>query len=311
MPLWKKKKPKKKSANKPKPKPKQTLPPVPAKPKFDPKPFVPPKIPEYFTPPAMPTRPTEKKTTGPKPAVDMEKEFIKTFKQLTHTRRPWGVWEDFILMAACALSNPVDKAHYEERENRYLLTIKKYNKQEQELFPTLFAQVVMAMEANPDQDFLGRVCTNLNMTDEGKKQIFTPYSVCQLMARLTLHDVVQKIRENGYITIDDPCCGAGATLIAAIMLAKESLEKACLNFQSHILVSGQDIDETVALMCYIQLSLLGVAAYIKVGNALTEPMTTADSLENYWFTPMYFSDVWAMRRAVQQMDRLLQKGNEE
>ena len=78
MPLWKKKKPKKKSANKPKPKPKQTLPPVPAKPKFDPKPFVPPKIPEYFTPPAMPTRPTEKKTTGPKPAVDMEKEFIKT-----------------------------------------------------------------------------------------------------------------------------------------------------------------------------------------------------------------------------------------
>ena len=169
----------------------------------------------------------------------------------------------------------------------------------------------MAMEANPDQDFLGRVCTNLNMTDEGKKQIFTPYSVCQLMARLTLHDVVQKVRENGYITIDDPCCGAGATLIAAIMLAKESLEKACLNFQSHILVSGQDIDETVALMCYIQLSLLGVAAYIKVGNALTEPMTTADSLENYWFTPMYFSDVWAMRRAVQQMDRLLQKGNEE
>ena len=76
-------------------------------------------------------------------------------------------------------------------------------------------------------------------------------------------------------------------------------------------MSGQDIDETVALMCYIQLSLLGVAAYIKVGNALTEPMTTADLLENYWFTPMYFSDVWAMRRAVQQMDRLLQKGNEE
>ena len=152
MPLWKKKKPKKKSANKPKPKPKQTLPPVPAKPKFDPKPFVPPKIPEYFTPPAMPTRPPEKKPTGPELAIDMEKEFIKTFRQLTQTRRPWGVWEDFILMAACALSNPVDKAHYEERENRYLLTIKKYNKQEQELFPTLFAQVVMAMEANPDQE---------------------------------------------------------------------------------------------------------------------------------------------------------------
>lgn len=307
MPLWKKKKPKKRSVNKPKPKPKQALSPVLAKPKFEPKPFVPPKTSEYFTPPAMPARPPEKKAVSKRQAVDVENEFLKTFKSLTYRHRGWDIWNDFIVMAACALSNPVDKSHYEEREARYLRIIKKYNKQEQELF----AQVVMAMEANPDQDFLGRVCTNLNMTDEGKKQIFTPYSVCQLMARLTLHDVVQKVRENGYITIDDPCCGAGATLIAAIMLAKESLEKACLNFQSHILVSGQDIDETVALMCYIQLSLLGVAAYIKVGNALTEPMTTADLLENYWFTPMYFSDVWAMRRAVQQMDRLLQKGNEE
>ena len=84
-----------------------------------------------------------------------------------------------------------------------------------------------------------------------------------------------------------------------------------MNFQNHILVSAQDIDETVALMCYIQLSLLGVAAYIKVGNTFTDPMTSNDTLENYWFTPMYFSDVWAMRRAVHQMDRLLQKGNDE
>ena len=29
-----------------------------------------------------------------------------------------------------------------------------------------------------------------------------------------------------------------------------------------MLVTAQDIDYTVALMCYIQLSLLGVAAYI-------------------------------------------------
>lgn len=35
-------------------------------------------------------------------------------------------------------------------------------------------------------------------------------------------------------------------------------------------------------MCYIQLSLLGVAAYIKVGNTFTEPM--------------YCSEVWTIRR---------------
>ena len=93
MPLWKKKKPKKKSANKPKPKPKQGLPPIPAKPKFEPKPFVPPKIPEYFTPPAMPTRPPEKKPASKRQAVDVENEFLKTFKSLTYRHRGWDIWK--------------------------------------------------------------------------------------------------------------------------------------------------------------------------------------------------------------------------
>lgn len=29
---------------------------------------------------------------------------------------------------------------------------------------------------------------------------------------------------------------------------------------------------------------------------LTEPMTDNDNKENYWYTPMYFSPVWTMRR---------------
>ena len=258
----------------------------------------------------MPTRPPEKKA-APRQTIDAEKEFLKTFKSLTYRHRGWDVWNDFIVMAACALSNPVDKSHYEEREARYLRIIKKYDKEEQNKFPTLFAHTVMALEFNPEQDFLGRLYTRLGLQDEGRKQHFTPYNVCQLMADIAMGDVVKQVRENGYVTLNDPCCGAGATLIAGVNCAKRSLEKACMNFQNHILVSAQDIDETVALMCYIQLSLLGVAAYIKIGNTITDPMSPDDTLENYWFTPMYFSDVWAMRRAVHQMDRLLQKGNDE
>lgn len=51
-------------------------------------------------------------------------------------------------------------------------------------------------------------------------------------------------------------------------------------------------------MCYIQLSLHGVAGHVKVGNALVEPVATTDYFENYWFTPMYFSDVWRTRRTI-------------
>ena len=250
--------------------------------------------------------PQPKKMDIPKPDKlpkneNVRKEFLKAFHQLTYRHRPWDVWRDFIIMFACSLSNPMDKSHYEEREKRYLKIIKKYNKQEQKLFPELAAYVVMALEDNPEQDFLGSVFMELNLGNKSTSQFFTPYHICELMAKVTEEDVAAIVKEKGYITINDPCCGAGATLIAAVNEARKQLEKVNLNFQNHVLVAAQDIDETVALMCYIQLSLLGVAAYIKVGNSLTEPMSTDDNGENYWFTMMYFSDVWTMRRVFHSL----------
>lgn len=146
-------------------------------------------------------KPNRKKLAGKNSEkhLDARKEFLRVFRQLTYRHRSWDVWSDFIIMFACALSNPVDKDHFDEREALYLRTIKRYNKQEQPLFSELAAYMV------------------------------------------------------------------------------------------------------VALMCYIQLSLLGIAAYIKVGNSLTEPMTENDSLDNYWFTMMYFSDIWSMRRLLRSL----------
>lgn len=118
------------------------------------------------------------------------------------------------------------------------------------------------------------------------------------MAEMTCDNVLPTIEAKGYISINDCACGAGATLIAGVHAAAKQISKAGLNWQNHILVTAQDVDYTVAYMCYIQLSLLGVAGYIKVGNSLTESMRSDDSLENYWFTPMYCSDVWTIRRLL-------------
>lgn len=243
-----------------------------------------------------PKKVEEKKPEEKKSKIDPKKEFLRVFNQLTNRHRSWDVWRDFIVMYACALSNPVDKQHYDEREALYLRTIQKYNKQEQPLFPELAAHTVMALEENPEQDFLGSIYMSLNLGNQHNGQFFTPYHVCELMAEVTMQDSVMRIEEDGYITINDPCCGAGATLIAGVHAAKKRLEKAGYNYQNHILVVAQDIDQTVALMCYIQLSLLGVAGYVKVGNSLTDPITEKDSKENYWFTPMYFFPTWSMRR---------------
>ena len=290
---------KKKTKEKPKPKPKQSAP-IPKKPHITPSPTPPPKFdkPKASVPPVAQKVSREPPRAPPTAHLEPEREFMRIFKRLTYRHRAWDIWKDFVVMFACALSNPVDKAHYNEREELYMKTIKKYIKQEQNMFPDLVAQTVMALELNPEQDFLGKIYMDLNLGNERGGQFFTPYCVCDMMVKISLGDVVSHVEEEGYITVNDPCCGAGATLIAGIHEAKRQLEKVKLNFQNHILVVGQEIDFTTALMCYIQLSLLGVAGYIKIGNTLTDPMTSSDTLENYWFTPMYFFDVWSTRRLL-------------
>jgi type I restriction-modification system DNA methylase subunit len=246
--------------------------------------------PETFTS----SKPMPKKLIGEH--IDHKKEFMKIFNKLTHRHRPWDIWSDFIVMFACSISNAVDKSHYDEREAQYMRLIKKYNKHEQNLFPSLIAETVMVLEHNQEQDFLGEMFMELKLGNERTAQFFTPYDVCVMMAAMTLGDVSEYVKENGYITINDPCCGAGANLIAGIHEAKKQLEKAGYNYQNHVLIVGQDIDSTVALMCYIQISLLGMAGFIKIGNTLTEPMAPDDDLKSYWFTPMYFSEIWTTRR---------------
>lgn len=243
-----------------------------------------------------PRKPEKREPMAKRVGSQSGQPFIKHFRELTHRFSPWEVWKDFVVMFACALSNPVDKSHYEEREALYLKTIQKYNEQERNVFPKLAAETVMALEENPEQDFLGNIFMNLGLGNDAGGQFFTPYHVCELMAKISIGELVPQVEEQGYITINDCACGAGATLIAGIHEARRRLEKVGFNWQNHVLVVAQDIDYTTALMCYIQLSLLGAAAYIKIGNTLTEPMSSNDTLENYWFTPMYFSSVWTVRR---------------
>lgn len=66
-------------------------------------------------------------------------------------------------------------------------------------------------------------------------------------------------------------------------------------------------EEVYQLSVRVKKLEYGEGEYIKVGNALTEPMTSDDSMENYWFTPMYFSDVWQTRRMIHRFIDLFEK----
>lgn len=292
--FWNKKKQKKKSI----PQQKSSVPPKEGRKER------PPQWQPTYTKPTFPVEKSiQKVEMRSEPKKNWEKEFLETFRKLTYSHRTWDVWQDLIIMCACAFSNPFDKENYEQRENRYMEIIKKYSKEERDIFPELVAFITMALEENPEQDFLGKLYMGLNLGDGSRSQFFTPYHVCQLMADIAVGDVSKEIEEKGFVSISDSCCGAGATLIAGIHSVRKQLEKhnPPLNYQNHILVVAQDIDETVALMCYIQLSLLGVAGYIKVGNSLTEPVAENDTYENYWFTPIYYSDVWQYRQIFRRL----------
>lgn len=257
-----------------------------------------------WTPPEKRNEPIKQSKESPKKKKPIKKEatkdysqlFIKDFMELARTRSKWTVWDDFITMFACSISNAVDKSdiHWDTREKMYLSIVKKYKKNEMDIFPRLAAYVVEALDKNQEQDFLGELFMNLDLSNEHNGQFFTPYHVCDFMAKITCD--VDSIPKTGPITINDPACGAGATLIAAANELRKIYEKRGLNFQNYVLAVAQDIDQNVGLMCYIQLSLLGLAGFIKIGDSLSDPIRSGDDLSNYWFTPMYYSEIWTYRR---------------
>lgn len=238
---------------------------------------------------------------------DGQKEFQKVISELSYTKSSWQVWSDFMSLAAISLSNILDISELrEKREQQYLSIIGNYSKEEAERFSELLAIIVAELEANPEQDFLGGMFMALELGNHWKGQFFTPYSVCRAMSEIAIGSAEAEVKRKGYVGVNDPACGAGATLIAT----RNALEQKHIGTNETLFVA-QDIDYTAALMCYIQLSLLGCAGYVVIGDSLVNPITGPHVLlpvvnenQDIWFTPMFYSEVWRMRRAAAQMDLL-------
>lgn len=248
-----------------------------------------------------------------------KKEFVKLFDELTGYQHRWQAWQDMVWLFAASIANSVKTPHWEKREQRYLEIIRRYDKQRQQVFPELFAMLVNIMDDAVKTgfygDFLGELFMTLELGNAAGGQFFTPYSVCMMMSDVTYDDRVKnEIAGKGWFSCYDCACGAGATLIAMA----EVLQKNHVNYQQRCMFVAQDIDYTTGLMCYIQLSLLGCAGYVHIGNTLTDPMTGhvlfADGGENTWYTPMYFSPIWDMRRQAVVMQNIfasLEKGEKK
>ena len=89
------------------------------------------------------------------------------------------------------------------------------------------------------------------------------------------------------------------------------MKKQEINYQNCAFIVAQDLSQLTALMCYIQLSLLGCAGIIVVGDTLRNPgaktQTEIELADNIWLTPMYCCHLWQGRRYATLMDEMLMR----
>lgn len=222
-----------------------------------------------------------------------QKAFVKEFMTLCETRNSWKVWRDYLTITAISISNAVDHRDNvrEKREQDYMSVIGTYQKSEVDTFCRLFSETMLALDKNPEQDFLGEIYMGLGLGQNQKGQFFTPWHVAEMMGLMSYGERIEEcIEKKGYVSVNDPTCGAGVMLLAfASACKKEGLT----DISDKVLFVGQDIDLVAVKMCYIQLSLCNCAGYVIWGNSLTQA-PTGDVLmpENdeadVWYTPSYY-----------------------
>lgn len=217
------------------------------------------------------------------------KALIKLLREASGRHNLWDVFNDFVTMAALAVANAVDLRQRDEREAEYMRMVTRYEPRELALFPQMLAITTEALEAEP-RDFLGEVFGELELGNAARGQFFTPSELCRAMASITVgpaEELQRLVDQRGYIRVHEPACGAGAMLIAfAEEFAARGFSR---SRQMHVVAI--DVDRRAALMCYLQLSLLGIPAEIIVGNALTL------ECREQWFTPVHILEGWSWRLA--------------
>ncbi len=238
---------------------------------------------------------------------EYEKEFVAIVDRLCYTRQRWQVWEDLIEAIACSISNTTEwmPERRERREKQFADAINRIGSMEPAA--KAMACIVEALEVNPNRDFLGGLYMRLALGSHWHGQFFTPYSICRMTAEMQMGKIGDMLNKNGWISLCDPAIGGGAMLIAAA----NHMKTMGINYQSHAVFVGQDIDRVAGMMAYIQLSLLGCPGYICIADTLTNPLTgpllTPDEREGqeFWYTPFFFTDIWLMRRKLKVMDAFL------
>ncbi len=206
-----------------------------------------------------------------------QKEFVKLISTLAYRHSKWRVFQDVCLMGMYSIHNAV--SFTQEFEDQYLQIVKRYSKKEACILAQAFGVIVLALEENQEQDFLGQLFMDMELSSHWAGQYFTPWEVARLMARMVVGaDAQEIIIEKGGLLIQEPAAGSGVMVIATISCLKQQK----VSIYRDVYFETWDIDIVTVAMCYIQLSLLGVTARVVHGDTLSQEVFKV------YPTPMYY-----------------------
>ena len=127
----------------------------------------------------------------------LEREFGKT--------NAWQAWAYIINAMAVGLSNAFDPDPVRKgmREKEYMDCIHRLDSKN--TAAEALGVLMMALEENPNQDFLGKMFMAMGLGSHWHGQFFTPYHVAAGMADVNIDEgkVKDEIAQKGFISIAD------------------------------------------------------------------------------------------------------------
>ena len=194
--------------------------------------------------------------------IDPYDALAKGFEQnrvFTHMRPTelYGKWLEATWAFLDAIGNP----------DAFRACLDHYSYEEGREFGRLLVVYTEAVEMRPFHDVLGELFMRLDANAARNGQVFTPFEIAELMARMQFsRDHFEAlVRENGEVSVIDPAVGSGVLLLAFAKIVNDELGRAAV---SKLRLYGTDIDWRCVLMCRIQLRMNGLDAFGRVAGLL-------------------------------------------
>ncbi|MDO4326297.1 MAG: N-6 DNA methylase [bacterium] len=212
--------------------------------------------------------------------MNRKKDIIKSIQEISGSRSPYDVFQDWVKCMALAIQNSCYFFHdniWKKREDEYLKTIAPYGKDVYKI-QDMTCMLVETMEEGLG-DILGEIYMESKLGNKSTGQFFTPFSVSYMCAKINLANLKDT---NKQISLHEPTCGSGGMILASAKALKDE----GINYQRKMSVTAQDLDWKAVYMCYVQCSFYGVRAVVVQGDTLSEPFTEQHyPPERVFYTP--------------------------